>query len=141
MLLSPLSSIQEVDLHTVKPEDVVSFSSPYTLVATRDDYIDALVAYFTVEFSKCHKRTAITTGMYYMYMLCGVHVHVYRVVCACTCLLCCVHVHACCVVCMNMPCCVHVHVCCVVCMYTSAVLCACTHLLCGVHYVMYMHFV
>jgi protein arginine N-methyltransferase 1 len=54
--------VKEVDLHKVKPADVSSFSSPYTLVATQDDYVDALVAYFSVEFSKCHKRTVITTG-------------------------------------------------------------------------------
>ena len=53
--------IKTVDLYTVKPEELIQFEVPYKLRASRDDYIDALVAYFTVEFSKCHKRTVINT--------------------------------------------------------------------------------
>ena len=60
--LSLSLSSQEVDLYTVTPEEL-TFSVPYTLHATRNDYIDALAAYFTVEFTKCHKRTTITTGV------------------------------------------------------------------------------
>ena len=54
--------IKTVDLYTVKPEELIQFEVPYKLRASRDDYIDALVAYFTVEFSKCHKRTVINTS-------------------------------------------------------------------------------
>ncbi|XP_019849695.1 PREDICTED: protein arginine N-methyltransferase 1-like isoform X2 [Amphimedon queenslandica] len=53
--------VKEIDLNTVKSEDL-SFSSPYILTATHNDYLDALVAYFTVDFTKCHKRTTITTS-------------------------------------------------------------------------------
>ena len=52
-----------MDLYTVQEKDL-SFSSPYQLVALRNDYVDALVSYFTVEFTKCHKRTGISTGDY-----------------------------------------------------------------------------
>ena len=52
---------QEVDLYTVTLDEL-TFTVPYSLHATRNDYIDALAAYFTVEFTKCHKRTTITTG-------------------------------------------------------------------------------
>ncbi len=52
--------VQEVDLYTVVPNEL-SFSAPYCLTAKKNDYIDALVSYFTVEFTKCHKRTGITT--------------------------------------------------------------------------------
>lgn len=51
-----------MDLYAVEEKDL-SFSSPYQLVALRNDYVDALVTYFTVEFTKCHKRTGISTGM------------------------------------------------------------------------------
>ena len=52
--------LQEVDLYTVTSADL-TFSSSFLLTASRNDYIDALVAFFTVEFTKCHKRTWITT--------------------------------------------------------------------------------
>ena len=56
-------SVQEVDLYTVNKDDL-AFSVPYSLTAKRNDYVDALVTYFTVEFTKCHKRTGITTCKY-----------------------------------------------------------------------------
>uniref|UniRef100_A0A6N2MZY1 Protein arginine N-methyltransferase domain-containing protein n=1 Tax=Salix viminalis TaxID=40686 RepID=A0A6N2MZY1_SALVM len=39
-----------------------SFTVPFKLVAERDDYIHALVAYFDVSFTKCHKLTGFSTG-------------------------------------------------------------------------------
>lgn len=48
-------------MYTVKEKDL-SFSAPYQLTSLRNDYVDALVTYFTVEFTKCHKRTGISTG-------------------------------------------------------------------------------
>ncbi|KAI3714712.1 hypothetical protein L6452_21671 [Arctium lappa] len=39
-----------------------SFTAPFKLVAERDDYIHALVAYFDVSFSVCHKMTGFSTG-------------------------------------------------------------------------------
>lgn len=54
--------LQTIDLYTVTADEVTSFSSPYSLTVSRDDYIDAVVAYFTVQFTKCHKHTAISTG-------------------------------------------------------------------------------
>lgn len=40
-----------------------SFTAPFKLVAERDDYIHALVAYFDVAFTKCHKMTGFSTGL------------------------------------------------------------------------------
>lgn len=40
-----------------------SFTAPFKLVAERDDYIHALVAYFDVSFTQCHKLTGFSTGM------------------------------------------------------------------------------
>lgn len=53
--------IKEVDLQTVKIEDL-TFSAPFRLFCQRNDYIHALVAFFTVEFSHCHKRTGFSTA-------------------------------------------------------------------------------
>lgn len=50
-----------MDLYTVKKEDLI-FSSPFRLEARRNDYIQALVTYFTIEFTKCHKRTGFSTA-------------------------------------------------------------------------------
>lgn len=41
-----------------------SFTAPFKLVAERDDYIHALVAYFDVSFTKCHKLTGFSTGKF-----------------------------------------------------------------------------
>ncbi|KAK0410667.1 hypothetical protein QR680_005263 [Steinernema hermaphroditum] len=51
----------EVDLYTVTVDDL-SFQSDFVLHAARDDYIQALVTFFTVEFSKCHKRIGFSTS-------------------------------------------------------------------------------
>lgn len=40
-----------------------SFSAPFKLVAERDDYIHAIVAYFDVSFTSCHKSMGFSTGM------------------------------------------------------------------------------
>uniref|UniRef100_H3BD96 type I protein arginine methyltransferase n=1 Tax=Latimeria chalumnae TaxID=7897 RepID=H3BD96_LATCH len=53
--------IKEVDIYTVKVEDL-SFTSPFCLQVKRNDYIHALVAYFNIEFTRCHKRTGFSTG-------------------------------------------------------------------------------
>ena len=41
----------------------VSFSSSFKLVATRDDFVHAFVAYFDVGFTKCHKPIHFSTGI------------------------------------------------------------------------------
>lgn len=53
--------LQEVDIYTVKPEDL-SFTSAFCLQIQRNDYIHALVTYFNIEFTKCHKKTGFSTG-------------------------------------------------------------------------------
>lgn len=54
-------SSQEVDIYTVKPEDL-SFTSAFCLQIQRNDYVHALVTYFNIEFTKCHKKTGFSTG-------------------------------------------------------------------------------
>jgi len=53
--------VKEIDLNKVKVEDL-NFSAPFHIRARRNDYVHAFVAYFTVEFSACHKRTGFSTG-------------------------------------------------------------------------------
>lgn len=50
-----------MDIYTVKPEDL-SFTSAFCLQVQRNDYIHALVTYFNIEFTKCHKKTGFSTG-------------------------------------------------------------------------------
>ena len=53
---------QEVDIYTVKESDL-TFSAPFHLQCRRNDYVQALVTFFNIEFTKCHKRTGFSTGM------------------------------------------------------------------------------
>lgn len=53
--------VKEIDLYTVNKADL-AFSSPFNLVVRRNDFVQALVTYFTVEFSKCHKRIGFSTS-------------------------------------------------------------------------------
>lgn len=50
-----------VDLYTVKKEDL-DFTAQIKLPFFRNDYVQALVAFFTVEFTKCHKVMGFSTG-------------------------------------------------------------------------------
>jgi len=53
--------IKEIDLYTVKKPDL-HFKSPFMLIARRDDFIQAMVSFFTVEFTKCHKKLGFSTS-------------------------------------------------------------------------------
>ncbi|XP_066276058.1 protein arginine N-methyltransferase 1-like isoform X1 [Branchiostoma lanceolatum] len=53
--------LKEVDINTCKIEDL-QFTSPFCLQCRRNDYVHALVCFFNVEFTKCHKRTGFSTA-------------------------------------------------------------------------------
>lgn len=53
--------VKEVDIYTVKTEDL-SFTSAFCLQIQRNDYVHALVTYFNIEFTKCHKKTGFSTA-------------------------------------------------------------------------------
>ncbi|TVU09311.1 hypothetical protein EJB05_42774 [Eragrostis curvula] len=53
--------LKTMDISKMTPGDA-SFTVPFKLVAERNDYIHALVAYFNVSFSKCHKLMGFSTG-------------------------------------------------------------------------------
>jgi len=50
---------------TCKVEDL-AFTAPFTINATRNDYIHAFVVYFNVEFSACHKFIGFSTGQFFL---------------------------------------------------------------------------
>jgi len=49
-----------IDLYTVRTEDL-NFYSQVMLPVIRDDYCHALVSFFEVEFTRCHRRTGFST--------------------------------------------------------------------------------
>uniref|UniRef100_A0A8C5SFL8 Protein arginine N-methyltransferase domain-containing protein n=1 Tax=Laticauda laticaudata TaxID=8630 RepID=A0A8C5SFL8_LATLA len=51
----------DVDLYIVKTEDL-AFTSAFCLQIQRNDYIHALVTYFNIEFTKCHKKIGFSTA-------------------------------------------------------------------------------
>jgi len=59
--LTPPVPPQEVDIYTVKVEEL-TFTAPFCLQVKRNDYVHALVAYFNIEFTRCHKRTGFSTS-------------------------------------------------------------------------------
>uniref|UniRef100_I3JLU0 type I protein arginine methyltransferase n=1 Tax=Oreochromis niloticus TaxID=8128 RepID=I3JLU0_ORENI len=60
-LVSNSCLVREVDIYTVKAEDL-TFTSPFCLQVKRNDYIHALVTYFNIEFTRCHKRIGFSTS-------------------------------------------------------------------------------
>lgn len=54
------------DLNTVTAADL-SFRAPFTLRAQRDDFIHALIAWFDIEFTACHKPISFSTGPHAKY--------------------------------------------------------------------------
>jgi len=53
--------VKEIDIQTIKKEDI-PFESPFHLQIRRNDYVQALVTFFTVEFTHCHKRVGFSTA-------------------------------------------------------------------------------
>ncbi|CAH2216330.1 jg22764, partial [Pararge aegeria aegeria] len=53
--------LKEIDLYTVKKEDL-NFEAKFHLSVRRNDFIQALVTFFTVEFTKSHKRLGFSTA-------------------------------------------------------------------------------
>nr|CAD1829848.1 unnamed protein product [Ananas comosus var. bracteatus] len=53
--------LKTMDISRMAPGDA-SFTAPFKLVAEQNDYIHALVAYFDVSFTKCHKLMGFSTG-------------------------------------------------------------------------------
>ncbi|CAE6462512.1 unnamed protein product [Rhizoctonia solani] len=59
-------AIKHIDLRTVKKEDL-TFSTDFTLVAERVDYIHAFLAWFDICFDAAHKPVKFSTGPHAKY--------------------------------------------------------------------------
>ncbi|CAH8546257.1 unnamed protein product [Schistosoma rodhaini] len=53
--------VKEVDMYTITVPEL-TFSAPFTLTCKRNDYIQALVTFFNIDFTSCHKPTGFSTG-------------------------------------------------------------------------------
>merc|ERR1719228_160597 len=53
--------IKEIDIQTCTKDDI-PFTSPFHLQVKRNDYIQAFVTFFNIEFTKCHKRVGFSTA-------------------------------------------------------------------------------
>lgn len=60
------SKVFEIDLYTITATDL-AFRAPFSLKARRPDFIHALIAWFDIEFSACHKPIRFSTGPHSKY--------------------------------------------------------------------------
>lgn len=60
------SSVLVLDLYKCTTADL-DFKVPFELSCRRDDFIHALVAWFDIEFSECHKPIRFSTGPHTKY--------------------------------------------------------------------------
>ncbi|KAH8306460.1 hypothetical protein KR018_011856, partial [Drosophila ironensis] len=60
-VVSTSCMVKEVDLYTVQKADL-NFASKFSLTIKRNDFVQALVTYFNIEFTKCHKRLGFSTS-------------------------------------------------------------------------------
>jgi protein arginine N-methyltransferase 1 len=59
-------AVLTLDLYTVQPCDL-AFSSPFTLEVRRNDFVHALIAWFDIDFTRCHKPIRFSTGPHTKY--------------------------------------------------------------------------
>ncbi|GAD94691.1 HNRNP arginine N-methyltransferase [Paecilomyces variotii No. 5] len=55
-----------LDLYTVTPADL-AFKVPFQLTARRNDFIHAVIAWFDIDFTACHKPISFSTGPHAKY--------------------------------------------------------------------------
>ncbi|POS83487.1 S-adenosyl-L-methionine-dependent methyltransferase [Erysiphe pulchra] len=60
------TAILVLDLYTCTTSDLI-FSSPFTLDCRRDDFVHALIAWFDIDFTACHKPIRFSTGPHTKY--------------------------------------------------------------------------
>ncbi|KAL9057179.1 MAG: hypothetical protein Q9162_002507 [Coniocarpon cinnabarinum] len=60
------SAVLQLDLYTVRSSDL-EFTKPFRLNNRRDDYVHALIVWFDIEFSSCHKPIRFSTGPHTKY--------------------------------------------------------------------------
>ena len=60
------TAVITLDLYTVTAADL-AFSKSFSLKVRRNDFVHALIAWFDIEFSKCHKPIRFSTGPHTKY--------------------------------------------------------------------------
>jgi protein arginine N-methyltransferase 1 len=55
-----------IDINTIKVEDL-TYKRDWVIAGKRKDYMHAFIAWFDVEFTRCHKNITITTGPQHKY--------------------------------------------------------------------------
>ena len=65
-LVTDPCAVMTLDLYTVNPSDL-AFKAPFNLTAKRNDFIHALIAWFDIEFTSCHKPIRFSTGPHAKY--------------------------------------------------------------------------
>ncbi|KII70670.1 Protein arginine N-methyltransferase 1 [Thelohanellus kitauei] len=56
--------VKRIDLSTVTAEDVRTLETDLTLCCKRQDFIHAMILFFNVQFTRCHKPIVISTSLY-----------------------------------------------------------------------------
>ncbi|KIY69543.1 protein arginine n-methyltransferase [Cylindrobasidium torrendii FP15055 ss-10] len=57
---------KHIDIRTAKKEDL-TFTAPFSIQATRNDYVHAFLAWFDITFECCHKPVKFSTGPHAQY--------------------------------------------------------------------------
>ena len=60
------TAVLTLDLYTCTTADL-AFASPFTLDCRRDDFVHALIAWFDIDFTACHKPIRFSTGPHTKY--------------------------------------------------------------------------
>jgi len=60
-IMTSAARLTAIDINTVTVEQL-EFKAPFRVVAIRDDFLHAFVAYFDIEFARCHKKIFFSTG-------------------------------------------------------------------------------
>jgi protein arginine N-methyltransferase 1 len=60
------AAVLTIDLYTVKPADL-AFTTAFSLDVRRNDFIHALIAWFDIDFTACHKPIRFSTGPHTKY--------------------------------------------------------------------------
>lgn len=60
------TAVLTIDLYTVTTADL-AFQTPFTLDVRRNDFVHALIAWFDIDFTACHKPIRFSTGPHTKY--------------------------------------------------------------------------
>ncbi|EON64591.1 protein arginine N-methyltransferase [Coniosporium apollinis CBS 100218] len=60
------TAVFTIDLYTVNPQDL-AFTVPFSLTARRNDFVHAIIAWFDIDFTACHKPIRFSTGPHTKY--------------------------------------------------------------------------